>query len=148
MKLFVERNKCPICCSESQMKILELDWNNPEITALFNKRGYPNDKIDEAAYVLMECKQCGLIFQKFSPNEEFSKELYNTWIASRKNANIDNYSFNLNNNGINIQSLEGVQGSEQFDNPEEIRNEYNDKIRILEAMEDRLKDIENFFYLY
>lgn len=50
----------------------------------------------------------------------------------------------LDYNGINIQSLEGVQGSEQFDNPEEIRNEYNDKIRILQAMEDRLKDIENY----
>ena len=64
MELFVERNNCPVCSSENQIKILELDWNNREITALFNKRGYPDNNIDEAAYILMECGQCGLIFQK------------------------------------------------------------------------------------
>jgi len=50
----------------------------------------------------------------------------------------------LDYSGIKVESLEGVQGSGQFDNPEEIRNEYNDKIRILEAMKIRLKDIENY----
>lgn len=50
----------------------------------------------------------------------------------------------LDFHGIKIESLEGVQGSEQFDNPEEIRNEYNDKIRLLGDMNDRLTDIKNF----
>jgi hypothetical protein len=53
-------------------------------------------------------------------------------------------NLSLDYHGINVESLEGVQGSGQFDNPEEIRNEYNDKIRILEAMRVRLKDIENY----
>ena len=70
-------------------------------------------------------------------NPDETKMLLDTISRSITNLTLD-YS------GIKVESLEGVQGSGQFENPEEIRNEYNDKIRILEAMKIRLKDIENY----
>lgn len=70
-------------------------------------------------------------------NPDETKTLLDTISRSITNLSLDYH-------GIKVESLEGVQGSGQFDNPEEIRNEYNDKLRILEAMRVRLKDIENY----
>ena len=53
-------------------------------------------------------------------------------------------NLSLDYNGIRVETLEGVQGSEQFDNPEEIRKEYNDKLRILDDKKIRLEDIKNY----
>ena len=94
MKLLNDRANCPSCNFNNCKQLLKLNWDNKILFSFFEYRNYPKNYIKEAAYVLMECDRCGLIYQRYSPNDKLSNEIYNNWIVKRRTANIKDYSFN------------------------------------------------------
>ena len=91
-----ERKNCPIC-SESKFKtIFSLPYKN--ISFLKN---YYEDRInpylnelEKHDYVISECLNCSLIFQKYIPNENFAEQLYEKIIdddeSKKKKENLSN----------------------------------------------------------
>jgi 2-polyprenyl-3-methyl-5-hydroxy-6-metoxy-1,4-benzoquinol methylase len=106
--MFNERIICPACSYSVSKQLLQLEWNDEIILKLFKYREYPLDFSLDGAYILMECNRCGLIYQKLSPNQEFSNIIYNNWIKNRRVARFDNYSFNPYNPKTTIKNISQI----------------------------------------
>ena len=96
LKLFNERKHCPVCNHRHCKDIIRLEWNSQVLVDFFNYRNYPIDFIKEGAYVLLECKKCSLLYQKYNPNKFLLDKLYNKWIRKRNSEenNFLDYGFN------------------------------------------------------
>jgi 2-polyprenyl-3-methyl-5-hydroxy-6-metoxy-1,4-benzoquinol methylase len=108
LKVFNERTICPACNYKSSQQLIRLEWDDEDIVKLFKYRGYPLDFLQEGAYVIMECDRCGLLYQRYSPNQEFSEKIYNNWIGKRRDANIDDYGFNPYNSKSTIKNISQI----------------------------------------
>jgi 2-polyprenyl-3-methyl-5-hydroxy-6-metoxy-1,4-benzoquinol methylase len=83
MKLIV-RNNCPICKSFSTKLIYKLSYQDSTLTnflKVYYKNRLPISLISKYNYELIECKVCRLIYQKYVPDENFSKDLYERYIS-------------------------------------------------------------------
>jgi len=84
MKL-IERNNCPVC-SNTHFKILfSLSYKDEKISKFLSdyyKGKMPIKLLENFEYQLAECNECKLIFQKYIPNDEFSKVLYDKIISA------------------------------------------------------------------
>jgi SAM-dependent methyltransferase len=79
------RENCPACASDNFRKIYENRFNeSPIINYLldfYSQQIMADFKyLEESAYILCECKNCRLIFQRDIPNNIFMKKLYEHWI--------------------------------------------------------------------
>jgi len=82
---FIERKLCPCCASCRSQEIYRSPFDeNPvkEYLELFYspQGGIPLEYLRGACYVLVECSDCGLIFQKDILNDELMDKLYGAWI--------------------------------------------------------------------
>jgi len=84
MKYFITRKACPACESNNQIQLIEYNYSSHNIVEYLNNSYLPGnvefEYLKGARYTLRECKDCGLIFQKFAPNEILSNRIYNNWI--------------------------------------------------------------------
>lgn len=83
---FETRKKCPACASEnfniiyenridqSPIKDYLLDFYSQQIKSDFQY-------LEGSVYILCECQNCGLIFQRDIPNKVLMEKLYGDWIA-------------------------------------------------------------------
>jgi 2-polyprenyl-3-methyl-5-hydroxy-6-metoxy-1,4-benzoquinol methylase len=87
--VFKDRTCCPACNCKKTEELIKLEWDHNIIVNLFKKRNFPTNYFKEGAYILLECQRCGLIYQKYSPNEELIFKIYNQWIKRRNPKFID-----------------------------------------------------------
>lgn len=77
----IERTHCPSCNNDNLKELFSLNYTNQKIID-FLEKFYGKDKmyffknIENEKYILSECNQCEMIFQKFIPDKEFGIELY------------------------------------------------------------------------
>jgi len=93
--LFNKRLNCPACEHNESTEIINLEWNDKVLTDLFRYRNYPIDFINEESYVILECLNCSLLYQKFCPNDFLLDKIYNKWLKGRnsKENNFHDHSF-------------------------------------------------------
>lgn len=85
MEFFIDRESCPACEAKKCKTIFSAPFDGPPIRQYLESFYGPLGKIQfqylhEAAYILCECKKCGLIYQKEIPNEDLMKKLYQEWL--------------------------------------------------------------------
>lgn len=86
---FIERKKCPACTSTDFKTIYESAFDKDPVKKYLNDFYSVQGKVEHqyltgATYVLCECKQCGLIFQRDIPNDELMDRLYEHWMDPKK----------------------------------------------------------------
>jgi len=54
------------------------------------------DRLDDDVYVILECRRCGLLFQRDIPDEAFSQELYDEWVEDP----VDGFAVSRRNHGV------------------------------------------------
>ena len=85
MSNFVKRTACP-ACHGSQLNVLySVPYSDRQLSSYlaryYGDQGNPRlDRLDGENYRLMECPECGLVFQDRVPTSDFSMELYEVWI--------------------------------------------------------------------
>jgi 2-polyprenyl-3-methyl-5-hydroxy-6-metoxy-1,4-benzoquinol methylase len=82
---FVLRLLCPGCQSTESRELYSADYTEPPIadylTRFYTQQGGVEiEYLNGVHFVLNECSKCGLIFQKYVPDEFLSSKLYEQWI--------------------------------------------------------------------
>lgn len=77
----IERTHCPSCNNDNLKELFSLNYTDQKIIDFLEKfygknKMYFFKNIENEKYVLSECNQCKMIFQKFIPDKEFGIELY------------------------------------------------------------------------
>ena len=79
--MLIERKNCPICAANKFKTLYALPYHDNRIQQFF--KNYYQERInpylkelEKYDYVIYECLNCSLIFQKYIPSEKFSKRLY------------------------------------------------------------------------
>ena len=84
------RKKCPFCGKKNLFQIYSKPYNDPQIKNFLYKY-YKNNKIikilENYDYILTECLDCKLIFQKNVPDNRLSYFLYDKLISARESLN-------------------------------------------------------------
>jgi len=83
------REKCPVCYHTGQKEIYRKSYGSPELqgylTAFYGIQGYPEpQQLGEEDFVLLECCDCGLVYQANVPDTQSLEELYTKWISYDK----------------------------------------------------------------
>lgn len=96
LKLFFKnRDACPVCASKSHQTLFATRYTQPPLREFilnyYAQQGAPDsDCLEGANYILEECNDCGLIYQKEVPNDLLMAKLYEEWI--NPHTNIENHS--------------------------------------------------------
>jgi SAM-dependent methyltransferase len=82
---FISRNFCPCCGSSNSSTLLSISYNDEALKEYLINFYAPQGYIDlcyleNEEYVLNECLNCKLVFQKYVPNDELMYILYEKWI--------------------------------------------------------------------
>jgi SAM-dependent methyltransferase len=82
---FVERYKCPCCNSSNFTTLYENGFDESPIKEYLEdfyapQGGIEVDYLKGAAYSLLKCGECDLVFQKYILNDELMEKLYEHWI--------------------------------------------------------------------
>ena len=94
----IERNSCPLCDNKELNFLYKISYNETNIKNFLLK--YYNNKLNldllsSNDYELLECKNCGFIFQKSIPDQKFSEHLYENIISAnesfKKKSNLDKF---------------------------------------------------------
>ncbi|MFX1391934.1 MAG: class I SAM-dependent methyltransferase [Promethearchaeota archaeon] len=93
---FISIESCPACNSTNNNEIYSCEFLKSPIKEYLESFYNPQGRIEfqyleDAEYILMECKDCELIYQKQIPNDFLMKKLYEEWIdpeLSRKRKEI------------------------------------------------------------
>lgn len=79
--MLVERTKCPMCTSSRFSILFSMHYHDKAMKQYL--KNYYSENIDpylkeleKFDYLIYECLKCSLIFQKFIPDEKFSRILY------------------------------------------------------------------------
>lgn len=91
--MLLERKKCPACLHLSFSEIYCESYNKGPIKEHCIYKGYDLDILKNYNYSLVECDDCGLLFQKNVPSEELLDLIYNKWL-SKNWVDIHDPSFN------------------------------------------------------
>jgi 2-polyprenyl-3-methyl-5-hydroxy-6-metoxy-1,4-benzoquinol methylase len=88
-KFFDTRENCPACNSGEQEIIYSSGYQKEHIKKylhdFYDKQGGVEfEYLDGANFILAECKNCQLIFQKEIPNDFLMERLYEKWINPEK----------------------------------------------------------------
>lgn len=101
---FVSRKVCPCCGSTDSSEICRACYTESPLRDYLDSFYSPQGKAEfeylvEQDYILVECRKCGLIYQKEIPNDFLMEKLYEVWIDSvktfglfEKNRGIDYFS--------------------------------------------------------
>ncbi len=86
---FVGRDKCPACSSSRLSLIYKCPFDKDPIKNYLKSFYAPQGKVEfeylkGTNYLLYECEECGLIFQKQIPNKMLMEKLYEHWIDPEK----------------------------------------------------------------
>jgi len=86
---FNRRNKCPVCASDRFRIIYKNKYdNNPlknYLVDFYSSQGMVEfEYLEGVSYILCECDDCGLIFQRDIPNDILMERLYEHWIDPQK----------------------------------------------------------------
>ncbi|OQB30073.1 MAG: Methyltransferase domain protein [Bacteroidetes bacterium ADurb.Bin174] len=97
---FIKRDECPACASGNCKTIYQAEYDKPPIkdylTAFYLPQGVVEfEYLEGATYMLVECSSCGMIFQKYIPNEFLMAKLYDQWIDSQKAFSSNRYGKGL-----------------------------------------------------
>jgi len=78
---FLERNSCPVCGSRSPKLVYKTSYNllEPYLTRFYDGR-VEFQFLRGSDFILHECDQCGLVYQRFAPNDVLVRKLYEEWI--------------------------------------------------------------------
>jgi SAM-dependent methyltransferase len=85
-KHFVTREKCPACESGRSRLLYRASYTDSPIrdylVAFYSTTGSGVDfeYFDGARYTLLECQDCGVIFQEEAPDPALTQKLYNEWL--------------------------------------------------------------------
>jgi SAM-dependent methyltransferase len=87
---FIIRERCPVCNSADSKTLYFCEYEKSPVKEYLVKYYQPHGEIEfeylrGASYILEECRDCGLIFQKQVPNDALSIKLYEEWIIPSKN---------------------------------------------------------------
>jgi SAM-dependent methyltransferase len=82
-----ERRACPACLSPQRQKLYECAFDAPPVRDYLADFYSSSAKFDvtpltRAGYILDECLQCRLVYQRYVPNEALMATLYGTWHAA------------------------------------------------------------------
>ena len=83
MKALIERKFCPSCYSVSHSPLLQQRFDTQWMRFYFKEHyeGRANiEKLFDFNYELVQCTECGLIYQKMIPSEQLLMEIYDQWI--------------------------------------------------------------------
>jgi 2-polyprenyl-3-methyl-5-hydroxy-6-metoxy-1,4-benzoquinol methylase len=87
--MLIERKNCPICISNKFKILFSLPYHDSQIQQFF-KNYYQEsinlylEELKRYDYVIQECLNCSLIFQKYIPSDKFSKTLYEEIINEKE----------------------------------------------------------------
>ncbi len=89
MNCFLNRQSCPACNSKEYTTIYSCKFIESPIkeflVSFYNPQGgIEFDYLDEAEYVLNECIDCGMVYQKQIPDDSLMHKLYTEWIDPNK----------------------------------------------------------------
>lgn len=82
---FDQRNECPGCLSESFSVLYKNGFDETPVKEYLEsfyspQGGVEPEYLTDAKYLIAECKSCGLIYQKYIPNNFLMDKLYGKWI--------------------------------------------------------------------
>ena len=82
----IERESCPACRSNHYRTIYNCGFLEPPIRPYLEKyygqQGHIElEYLSGARFMLDECQECGLVFQKYALNDAMMERLYEQWIA-------------------------------------------------------------------
>jgi 2-polyprenyl-3-methyl-5-hydroxy-6-metoxy-1,4-benzoquinol methylase len=83
MNALIERKNCPCCFSTSHTQLLQQRFDTQGIKYYFKEHYEGRAKIEKLFdfnYELIQCKDCGLIYQKMIPSAQLLTEIYDEWI--------------------------------------------------------------------
>lgn len=97
---FVKREFCPGCKSREYKTIYSCGFTESPIKEYLEFFYSPQGRVEfeylkGAEYILDECHNCGMIYQKEIPNDFLMKKLYEEWIDSQKVFDQYEQSYNL-----------------------------------------------------
>ena len=86
---FVERTSCPVCGAPGAPVLRECRYDAQPIKGFLDRfysrqGGVEHEWLRGAAYVVRECRECGLVFQQSAPDGELARRLYEHWIDPDK----------------------------------------------------------------
>lgn len=86
---FIQRECCPACKSVDASELYKAGFTEPPIGTYLKdfyspQGGVEFDYLKDGSYVLDECKACGLVYQRFIPNDFLLTKLYEEWIDPEK----------------------------------------------------------------
>jgi 2-polyprenyl-3-methyl-5-hydroxy-6-metoxy-1,4-benzoquinol methylase len=86
MNIFTSRTECPSCTEKNAKEIFSADLLDPKI------RVFLDSKIEDPAivelfqgtsYTLLQCLNCGLVYQENIFSDQYLSKLYNEWVIHR-----------------------------------------------------------------
>jgi 2-polyprenyl-3-methyl-5-hydroxy-6-metoxy-1,4-benzoquinol methylase len=82
---FTIRHRCPVCSSDHSQQLYEAKYDTPPISDYLVQCYQKVGKIEieyliDASYILNSCNECGLIYQKWIPDNTLMERLYESWI--------------------------------------------------------------------
>lgn len=90
---FENREKCPGCNSTDNSQIYSISYLDEDIRKylkdFYTQQGSIDfDYLKNVDFVLLKCKNCELVFQKYIPNDELMYILYEKWINPEYNLSL------------------------------------------------------------
>lgn len=77
------RRRCPACGAGEPRRLYSRRFDDPRMRAYMEAAYYgyvEHAYIADAEFALDECQRCGLIFQRYVPDQALAKRLYDVWI--------------------------------------------------------------------
>ena len=87
--MFLTREECPACLSKKSGRVLALSYLKPPVRDYLqdfydNQGSIEWEYLRDADFVLDECPECGLVFQRHIPNGPMMDLLYGKWIDPKR----------------------------------------------------------------
>lgn len=86
---FILRKTCPACKSANIKELYSAKFNEPPLSIYMDdfykhQGGVELQYLENDSFMLDECNECGLIYQRAIPNDFLMKKLYEEWIDPKK----------------------------------------------------------------
>jgi 2-polyprenyl-3-methyl-5-hydroxy-6-metoxy-1,4-benzoquinol methylase len=86
-KGFVERPACPLCASEKKRSLIRLPYSHPVLKNFLDnlhKHRLPEAFVLNEVYDVVQCLDCGFVWQLFIPNEDQMAVLYEHIVSAEE----------------------------------------------------------------
>jgi 2-polyprenyl-3-methyl-5-hydroxy-6-metoxy-1,4-benzoquinol methylase len=83
---FIERDCCPCCKSDIHNQLYSCVFTDPHIKnyliEFYSSQGFKidTDLLENVDFILDECLNCGVVYQRIIPNRYLMKKLYEEWL--------------------------------------------------------------------